>query len=72
MIIPDWQSQAVCAETDPDVFFPETFPEARAALKICGTCPVRKECAALRAEEKATHGVWGGHLVHAHEETHPR
>lgn len=61
MIIPDWQSRAVCAEADPELFFPETFPEARAALQICATCPVLTQCDKLRAEEKATHGVWGGH-----------
>lgn len=60
VIIPDWQSQAVCAEMDPNLFFPSTISEARVGLKICETCPVKPECDALRETEKHDHGIWGG------------
>lgn len=50
-----------CAETDPEVFFPEPgrVDLARPAIEICDRCPVRNACLepAVRDGE---HGVWGG------------
>ncbi|MFD6421064.1 WhiB family transcriptional regulator [Streptomyces sp. NPDC060198] len=62
-------SQAICAQTDPEIFFPEKGhgDVARAAKRICVGCPVRRACLAeaLATEGDLTassrHGVLGGH-----------
>ncbi|MFE9853580.1 MULTISPECIES: WhiB family transcriptional regulator [Streptomyces] len=59
--------QAICAQTDPELFFPERGESGRAAKQICAGCPVRRPCLAeaLAAEGNACadnrHGVLGGH-----------
>lgn len=56
---PAWHERALCAQTDPDAFFPENGSSTREAKQICGRCPVRAECLedALRRDERF--GVWG-------------
>jgi len=39
-----WQTDALCAQTDPEAFFPEKGGSTRDAKKICTTCDVRGEC----------------------------
>jgi WhiB family redox-sensing transcriptional regulator len=55
-----WRELGVCAETDPEAFFPDKGGSSRAAKRVCAGCPVRVECLAeaLRVDER--HGVWGG------------
>lgn len=66
LLTPDtgaWQSQAACAETDPEVFYPEKGGSHREAKAICAACPVRTQCLeyALRMEAADyPTGVWGG------------
>lgn len=56
----DWQEQALCAQTDPEAFFPEKGGSTREAKRICRACGVRDECLefALRNDERF--GIWGG------------
>lgn len=56
---PDW-TPALCAQTDPDAFFPDQGEDPGPALKICQRCPIKTECLeyALAADER--YGVWGG------------
>ncbi len=56
----DWRSQAVCAQTDPDLWFSPGAVEHREAKKICRACPVRKHCLSYALEAPVDHGVWGG------------
>jgi len=35
-----WRTEALCAQTDPEIFFPEKGTPARAALRVCAACPV--------------------------------
>ena len=47
LLIPgQWAEDALCAQTDPDLWYPELGGHAQAALarRICGICPVRAEC----------------------------
>ena len=37
-----WQERALCAQTDPEAFFPEKGGSTREAKKICQRCPVRR------------------------------
>ena len=39
-----WQERALCAQTDPEAFFPEKGGSTREAKKVCLTCEVRTEC----------------------------
>ena len=56
----DWWSKALCAETDPEAFFPEKGGSVRAAKRVCARCEVRAECLedALRTDERF--GIRGG------------
>lgn len=55
-----WQERALCAQTDPEAFFPEKGGSTREAKKVCRACEVRAECleAALANDERF--GIWGG------------
>ena len=35
-----WQEEALCAQTDPEAFFPEKGGSTREAKKICTGCEV--------------------------------
>src|SRR5215207_2899388 len=39
-----WQEQALCAETDPEAFFPEKGGSTREAKKNCTGCEVKAQC----------------------------
>ncbi|MEO7194924.1 MAG: WhiB family transcriptional regulator [Pseudonocardiaceae bacterium] len=56
----DWQERALCAQTDPEAFFPEKGGSTREAKRICSGCEVRAECLdyALAFDERF--GIWGG------------
>lgn len=56
----EWQDYASCAETDPDLFFPESgdWRSVVAAREICASCPVVAECAELGSHY--ADGVFGG------------
>jgi len=55
-----WQERALCAQTDPEAFFPEKGGSTREAKKVCLTCEVRTDCleSALMNDERF--GIWGG------------
>ncbi len=55
-----WQGDALCAQTDPEAFFPEKGGSTRDAKSICNSCEVQAECLeyALRNDERF--GIWGG------------
>ena len=55
-----WQTDALCAQTDPEAFFPEKGGSTRDAKRICASCDVRDRCLeyALRNDERF--GIWGG------------
>lgn len=55
-----WQMDAPCAQTDPEIFFPEDKQDVRLAKTICRTCPVTAQCLAFAMENSETFGVWGG------------
>jgi len=56
-----WQDAALCAEVDPDLFFPEKGESIRAPKQVCAACPVRAQCLEYALEhEVGRWGVWGG------------
>jgi WhiB family transcriptional regulator, redox-sensing transcriptional regulator len=56
----DWQERALCAQTDPEAFFPEKGGSTREAKKICGGCEVRTECLEYALAHDERFGIWGG------------
>lgn len=55
-----WRDIALCAEVDPELWFPERGEPSTAAKLVCGWCPVRAECLAFALERNEQFGVWGG------------
>jgi WhiB family redox-sensing transcriptional regulator len=56
----DWQDRALCAETDPEAFFPEEGSLTAAAKRVCQTCEVQPECLAYALRNREQYGIWGG------------
>ena len=55
-----WQEQALCAQTDPEAFFPEKGGSTREAKRICVGCEVKGECLEYALEQDERFGIWGG------------
>lgn len=55
-----WQSDSLCAQTDPEAFFPEKGGSTRDAKKICSSCEVRMHCLEYALENDERFGIWGG------------
>ena len=55
-----WQERALCAQTDPEAFFPEKGGSTREAKKVCTGCDVRMECLEYALEHDERFGIWGG------------
>jgi WhiB family redox-sensing transcriptional regulator len=55
-----WQERALCAQTDPEAFFPEKGGSTREAKRVCLVCPVRAECLEYALEHDERFGIWGG------------
>jgi WhiB family redox-sensing transcriptional regulator len=55
-----WQDRALCAQTDPEAFFPEKGGSTREAKKVCRACEVRTECLEYALEHDERFGIWGG------------
>ncbi|WP_075737490.1 WhiB family transcriptional regulator [Streptomyces acidiscabies] len=68
MSVYDWMGDALCAQTDPDLWHPEPGVNYTPAARICDACPVRAECTA-HAERLAgdigyaPRGMWAGHTM---------
>lgn len=60
--VESWRQLALCAQADPDMWFPEKgdHRSARRAKEVCRRCPVRVECAEYAMAEPSLDGVWGG------------
>jgi WhiB family redox-sensing transcriptional regulator len=56
----EWQERALCAQTDPEAFFPEKGGSTREAKRICSGCEVRVECLEYALENDERFGIWGG------------
>jgi WhiB family redox-sensing transcriptional regulator len=55
-----WQGDALCAQTDPEAFFPEKGGSTREAKKICTTCEVKAQCLEYALQNDERFGIWGG------------
>jgi WhiB family transcriptional regulator, redox-sensing transcriptional regulator len=55
-----WQEKALCAQTDPEAFFPEKGGSTREAKRICLGCEVRDACLDYALAHDERFGIWGG------------
>lgn len=60
-----WMQHGLCAQTYPDLFFPEgrgaaITTEVEKAKQVCNRCPVKDVCLAWALDTGQTAGVWGG------------
>jgi WhiB family redox-sensing transcriptional regulator len=55
-----WQADSLCAQTDPEAFFPEKGGSTRDAKKICASCDVRAQCLEYALQNDERFGIWGG------------
>ncbi|MEG9226656.1 WhiB family transcriptional regulator [Aeromicrobium sp. Sec7.5] len=55
-----WQERALCAQTDPEAFFPEKGGSTREAKRVCLTCDVRSTCLDYALQHDERFGIWGG------------
>ncbi len=55
-----WQAEALCAQTDPEAFFPEKGGSTREAKRVCQNCTVRTECLEYALGHDERFGIWGG------------
>ncbi len=55
-----WQTDSLCAQTDPEAFFPEKGGSTRDAKKICASCEVRNQCLEYALKNDERFGIWGG------------
>jgi hypothetical protein len=51
---------ALCAQVDPDLFFPEKGGRSPSAVRVCRRCPVAAECLEFSLENRQRYGIWGG------------
>jgi WhiB family redox-sensing transcriptional regulator len=61
----DWRAAGACLAADPDLFFPlgagsASVPDTSRALRICGECPVKRECLEFAMRTREAEGIWGG------------
>lgn len=55
----DWTG-AACIGEDPDAWFPEHGGPQLTAKRICGACPLIRECLTFALTQPDTIGIWGG------------
>ena len=58
----NWRKESLCAQVDPELFFPLVV-SGQEAKKICKKCPVRLQCLDFALGMQTTerfYGIWGG------------
>ncbi len=55
-----WQDDGLCAQADPEAFFPEKGGSTKQAKSICKRCPVTDECLQYALDNDERFGIWGG------------
>jgi WhiB family redox-sensing transcriptional regulator len=66
-----WQARGLCAQTDPEAFFPEPGAPNWRAKRVCRSCPVRRECLSFAVDNGEEYGIWGGLSAHERRQVAP-
>ena len=53
---------ALCAEIDPELFFPKkgSIYESQVAKRMCRKCPLIEKCLEYALKDPEIKGIWGG------------
>lgn len=57
--VPDWTG-ALCAQADPEAWFPARGSTVRPAVRVCRACPIEADCLEWALATDQRFGVWGG------------
>jgi hypothetical protein len=61
-----YDGSQLCAQTDPEVFFPaQNFrrkEDIKQAISICNRCPLLEPCHNYAESMRGLFGVWGGKM----------
>lgn len=55
-----WREAGLCAQTDPEVFFPDKGGSTTSARAVCQSCDVRQQCLEYALAHDERFGIWGG------------
>lgn len=55
-----WRDAALCAQADPETWFPPKGGSTREAKKICRRCPSVAPCLEFALENSEQWGIWAG------------
>ena len=60
-----WRDEALCRDTDPELFFPigttgQALTQIEQAKSVCAACPVKVECLEFALATNQDSGIWGG------------
>jgi WhiB family redox-sensing transcriptional regulator len=60
-----WRSEALCRDTDPELFFPigttgGALVQIEHARAVCRQCPVQTDCLDFALSTNQDSGIWGG------------
>jgi WhiB family redox-sensing transcriptional regulator len=60
-----WRAQALCRDTDPELFFPigttgAALVQIEHARAVCRQCPVQADCLDFALTTNQDSGIWGG------------
>lgn len=58
--LPSWMGEGICAQTGPELFFPDRGGSVTEAKELCADCPIRSECLEYALDNGERFGVWGG------------
>lgn len=56
----EWQRDALCAQVDPELWFPDIEKRGAYAKTVCKNCPVRVDCYNYAVDNEEENGIWGG------------
>jgi WhiB family redox-sensing transcriptional regulator len=60
-----WRAEALCRDTDPELFFPigttgAALVQIEQARAVCRQCPVQSDCLDFALTTNQDSGIWGG------------
>ena len=60
-----WRADALCRDTDPELFFPigttgAALVQIEQARAVCRQCPVQADCLEFALTTNQGSGIWGG------------
>jgi len=65
---PPYDGTQLCAQIDPEIFFPDNNFEIRRdiqqAVKVCKRCPLLNQCAEYAESQTQIYGIWGGKMYY--------